>query len=177
MQARRMSSLEAKVALNDAMSRVASIAIVHETLSQAFDEEVEFDKVVDGLLRMVGDLSATAGAVTTERTGTFGVVSANLATNLSMVVAELCQNAVEHGLADTSGTVQVIPTRYDNHLRVEIADDGRGLPDGFDWRKSPSLGLSIVSTLVAELQGTVVLGPNPVGRGTRAVVDLPLVRN
>ena len=58
MQARRIDSDEAKIALNDAMSRVASIAIVHETLSQAFDEVVEFDKVVDGLLRMVGDVAA-----------------------------------------------------------------------------------------------------------------------
>ena len=45
------------------MSRVASIAIVHETLSQAFDEIVEFDRVADGLLRMVGDVAATGGGV------------------------------------------------------------------------------------------------------------------
>ena len=45
MQARRIESPEARVALTDAMSRVASIAIVHETLSQAFDEIVEFDRV------------------------------------------------------------------------------------------------------------------------------------
>jgi len=43
------------------MSRVASIAIVHETLSQAFDEIVEFDRVADELLRMVGDVAASWG--------------------------------------------------------------------------------------------------------------------
>ncbi len=174
MQARRISSPEAKIALNDAMSRVASIAIVHETLSQAFDEEVEFDRVADGLLRMVGDVAAAAGSVATQRVGSFGVVSAGLATNLSMVVTELCQNAVEHGLADTSGEVRVVPTRYDGRLMVEIVDNGRGLPEEFDWRKSGSLGLSIVSTLVAELKGSVDLGPNPAGAGTRAVIDIPL---
>jgi two-component sensor histidine kinase len=176
MQARRMSSQEAKIALNDAMSRVASIAIVHETLSQAFDEEVEFDKVADGLLRMVGDVAAAAGAVAAHRVGSFGVVSADMATGLSMVVTELCQNAVEHGLADQSGEVRVVPSRYDGRLKVEILDDGRGLPADFDWRKSRSLGLSIVSTLIAELEGTVELGPNPAGAGTRALIDIPLIR-
>jgi len=176
MQARRMSSEEAKTALHDAESRVASIAIVHETLSQAFDEEVEFDKVADGLLRMVGDVAAAAGAVSARRIGTFGVVSADMATGLSMVVTELCQNAVEHGLADTSGEVRVVPTSHNGRLRVEIVDDGKGLPPDFDWRKSRSLGLSIVSTLVAELQGTVDLGANPDGPGTRAVIDIPLIR-
>ena len=105
MQARRIDSAEARIALNDAMSRVAAIAIVHETLSQAFDEVVEFDRVADGLLRMVADVAATGTGVTAVRVGSFGEVSADVATSLSMVVTELCQNAVEHGLVDRSGEV------------------------------------------------------------------------
>ncbi len=174
MQARRIESTEAKIALSDAMSRVASIAIVHETLSQAFDEVVEFDKVVDGLLRMVGDLAAAAAHASVVRTGSFGEVSADVATGLSMVLTELCQNAIEHGLADRPGQVQVIPTALDGRLRVEIVDDGVGLPPDFDPAKSRSLGLSIVRTLVAEMEGTFDLGPNPAGQGTRAVIDISL---
>jgi len=174
MQARRMESPEAKVALNDAMSRVASIAIVHETLSQAFDESVEFDRVADGLLRMVGDVSATSGSVSAVRRGTFGVVSADMATGLSMVVTELCQNAVEHGLADATGEVLVVPSRHDGRLRVEINDDGRGLPSGFDWRQSRSLGLSIVNTLIEEMEGNFSIGARPDTRGTRAVFEIPV---
>jgi two-component sensor histidine kinase len=174
MQARRISSAEARVALNDAMSRVAAIAIVHETLSQTYDETVEFDRVADGLLHMVGDLAASWGGVSAVREGSFGVVSADVATSLAMVVTELCQNAIEHGLADTSGQVRVVPCTADGRLRVEISDDGRGLPAGFDWRQSRSLGLSIVSTLVAEMKGSFELGPKTEGRGTRAVVEIPL---
>ena len=176
MQARRMTSPEAKVALNDAMSRVGSIAIVHETLSQAFDELVEFDRVADGLLRMVGDVAATSSAVSAVRVGTFGVVSASVATSLSMVVTELCQNAVEHGLADATGQVTVVPESRDGWLRIAITDNGRGMPEGFDWHTSRSLGLSIVNTLVAEMEGRFELGPNPDGPGTRALVEIPLVQ-
>jgi two-component sensor histidine kinase len=174
MQARRMSSSEAKVALNDAMSRVASIAIVHETLSQAFDETVEFDKVADGLLKMVGDVSSTAPGVSAVRRGTFGVVSADMATGLSMVVTELCQNAVEHGLAETPGQVLVLPKRIDGRLRVEISDDGQGLPPGFDWRQSRSLGLSIVNTLIEEMEGTFDIGARTDAPGTRVVFEIPV---
>jgi two-component sensor histidine kinase len=174
MQARRISSPEAKVALNDAMSRVSSIAIVHETLSQAFDEIVEFDRVADGLLRMVGDVAASWGGVSAVRQGSFGLLSADVATSLAMIITELCQNAVEHGLAANSGEVRVVPNAVDGRLRVEISDDGRGLPPGFDWRTSRSLGLSIVNTLVAEMEGSFELGPQPEGPGTRAVVEIPL---
>jgi two-component sensor histidine kinase len=176
MQARRMTSTEAKVALNDAMSRVASIAIVHETLSQAFDEVVDFDRVADGLLRMVGDVAATSTTVSAVRQGSFGDVSAGVATSLSMVITELCQNAVEHGLADSTGEVRVVPQVVDGWLRVSITDNGRGMPEGFDWHSSRSLGLSIVSTLVAELEGRFELGGNPEGPGTRALVEIPLVK-
>ena len=57
---------------------------------------------------------------------------------------------------------------------MEIVDDGSGLPADFDWRKSRSLGLSIVSTLVAELEGRFALDANPAGSGTRATVEIPL---
>ena len=135
MQARRIESAEAKVALTDAMSRVASIAIVHETLSQAFDEIVEFDRVADELLRMVGDVAASWGSVSAIREGSFGLLSADVATSLAMIISELCQNAVEHGLAHQSGEVRVVPSRFDGRLRMEISDDGQGLPPGFDWRQ------------------------------------------
>ena len=176
MQARRIDSDEAKIALTDAMSRVATIAIVHETLSQAFDEVVEFDKVADGLLRMVGDVATTAAHASTVRIGSFGEVSADVATGLSMVLTELCQNAIEHGLADRQGIVQVVPTSLGERLRVEIIDDGVGLPEAFDPSKSRSLGLSIVRTLVAEMEGTFEIGSNPDGRGTRATFEISLGR-
>ncbi len=174
MQARRMDSAEAKAALLDAVSRVASIAIVHETLSQAFDEIVDFDKVVDGLLKMVGDVAASWGGVSAVRRGSFGQLSADRATSLAMVVTELCQNAVEHGLADHAGQVQVVPARDAAGLTIDIVDNGVGLPPDFDWRQSRSLGLSIVNTLVAELEGHFWLGPRDDGPGTRAKVQIPL---
>ena len=174
MQARRIDSSEGRAALTDAMSRVASIAIVHETLSQTFDEIVEFDKVADELLRMVGDVAASWGGVSAVRQGSFGLLPADVATSLAMIISELCQNAVEHGLAHESGEVRVVPSRYDGRLRMEISDDGRGLPAGFDWRKSRSLGLSIVNTLVAEMEGSFRLGPRQAGSGTQAVVEIPL---
>ena len=59
-------------------------------------------------------------------------------------------------------------------FRVEIDDDGRGLPEDFDWRQSRSLGLSIVNTLIEEMEGTFAIGSRPGARGTRAVFEIPV---
>ncbi|MGB7962935.1 MAG: histidine kinase N-terminal domain-containing protein, partial [Propionicimonas sp.] len=90
LQARRISSEDARSALEDAMKRVAAIAVVHEILSQAFDSTVQFDDVADRLLRMVGDVATTGGKVRMVREGSFGYVPADVATSLSLVLTELC---------------------------------------------------------------------------------------
>ena len=67
LQSRRATSQEARDDLDDAMSRVQSIAIVHEILSRSFDEAAEFDEIADKILQMVGDVAASSGVVRATR--------------------------------------------------------------------------------------------------------------
>ena len=173
LQARRIDVPEGREALEEAVRRVGSIAIVHETLSQAFDEFVDFDDVADRLRVMVAEVSSTGASVRTVRDGSFGTLTAEVATPLAMVLTEVLQNAVEHGFRDGEGTVVLAAQRLVGRLRVCVDDDGVGLPEGFDLDGSTSLGLSIVRTLVeSELDGQLEMGPAP-GGGTRVVLDIP----
>jgi two-component system, sensor histidine kinase PdtaS len=175
LQARRMESTSARSALEEAVRRVGSIAIVHETLSQAVEENVDFDEIADRLGSMVTEVSDVGDSVRVRRDGAFGVLNSGAATALAMVLTEVLQNAVQHGYAGDSpgGTIVVSPRRLVGRLHVTIDDDGRGLPDGFDLDAATNLGLSIVRTLVeSELGGQLVLENTPVG--TRVVVDVPL---
>lgn len=174
LQSRRMTNDDAKDALKQAMGRVSAIAVVHEILSQNFDEEVNFDEVCDRILHMVGDVAASSGSVVARREGTFGRVHADAATALSLATTELCQNAIEHSLDSSSGEVVVRPRREDDRLVVDIVNNGKPLPEGFslsDHRSS--LGLSIVTTLIEDLGGTFTLDNNADGVGTRARLVIP----
>ena len=174
LQARRIDVPEGREALEEAVRRVGSIAIVHDTLSQAFDEFVDFDDVADRLRVMVAEVSSTGASVRTVRVGSFGTLTAEVATPLAMVLTEVLQNAVEHGFRDGEGTVELTAQRLVGRLRVTVDDDGVGLPEGFDLDGSTSLGLSIVRTLVeSELDGQLEMGPRP-GGGTRVVLDIPV---
>ena len=174
LQARRISLPEAKGALSDAMKRVGAIAVVHEILSQAFDTAVKFDDVADRLLRMVVDVAATGESVQLKREGTFGYVPADVATSLSLVLTELCQNAIEHGLGQQRGVVWVRPQQTDGRLVVEVTNDGEPLPPDFEIGSSNSLGLSIVTTLVDDLGGEFSLRSGDKAVGTVARVSIPL---
>jgi two-component sensor histidine kinase len=172
LQARRMEVPQARTALEESVRRVSSIAVVHETLSGSLEESVPFDEVADRVLGMIAEVAGSA--VTVRRRGSFGVLSAELATPLAMVLTELVQNAVEHGYDEQQpGSVEIRVDRVDNdRLRVQVVDDGRGLPSGFAVAGSERLGLQIVRTLVGtELGGSLDLD-SPSAGGTVVTVTL-----
>jgi two-component sensor histidine kinase len=179
LQARRVESPDARAALEESVRRVASIAMVHETLAVSLDERVDFDGVVDRLLESLSDVAGAGTRVRLERTGSFGILVADVATPLVMVLTELVQNAVEHGFPEDTdtGTVTVTAFRLGRRMSVVVADDGTGLPDGFALDASERLGLQIVRTLVtAELGGSIEVRPRARAGGAEAVLDVPLTR-
>ncbi len=181
LQARRLDLPPARAALEESVRRIASIAVVHETLSRTLDESVGFDAVADRVLSMVAEVSADKVPVRTVRDGEFGVLPAQVATPLALVLTELAHNAVEHGLRSHGpgggpggGQLSVHAERGEGWLRAVVSDDGAGLPPAFSLADASGLGLQIVRTLVeTELAGTIGVGPAP-GSGTSAVVAVPL---
>ena len=175
LQARRVDSPQARAALEESVRRVASIAIVHETLSQTLEGSVPFDEVADRVLAMCAEVAAPEADVRVVRAGEFGDLPAEVATALSMVLTELVQNAVEHAYPGPGqGRIEVVAQRDGEGLVVEVVDAGSGLPPDFTVEGSPRLGLRIVRTLVeGELRGSIVLEPGRTA-GTRVVLRVPL---
>jgi two-component sensor histidine kinase len=127
LQARRLSAPEARSALEEAVRRVGSIAVVHETLSLTPDEVVDFDDVAARVATMAVEVSAPELGVTPRLAGTFGMLPAAVATPLAMVLTELLQNALKHGFsrAGGSGLADREPNGYEQDGREP---NGRG-PD------------------------------------------------
>lgn len=178
LQSRRTSNEEAREALMESVRRVASIAQVHEALSMSVDEEVNLDEVIDRILPIMNDVARVDTPIRINRDGALGVLDADRATALVMVVTELVQNAIEHAFESTAkqGCVTIRAERSARWLDVVVHDDGRGLPEGFSLEKSDRLGLQIVRTLVtAELDGSLGMHDVP-GGGTDVVLRVPLGR-
>jgi len=173
LQARRIEDPGAASALNEAVRRIASIALVHETLSSTSDTDVTFDNVLSSLITHALELSPRMGELKIKRKGELGSLESRLATPLSLVVTELIHNALEHGLAEEGSTLSIELARYSNECVVTITDDGVGLPTEFDLATSSNLGLQIVRTLTEnELKGVLKLTSNDLG--TTASLRFPL---
>lgn len=172
IQSRTSKSDEVKETLAQAMRRVSAIAVVHDVLSEGIEQEVSFDRIFDRILQLVPEIAT--GYHTTVKTslkGSFGDLSTEKATSLALVLTELVANAVEHGLADKSGEIVVSADRDSKSLRVEVVDDGVGLPEG---KVGTGLGTQIVRTLVeSELRGKIAW-TSPIRGGTRVAIELSL---
>ncbi len=177
LQARRTNNAEGREALIESVRRVSSIALVHDVLSMSVDEEVNLDEVVDRILPMMNDVANVDTPIRITRVGDLGVLDADRATALIMVITELVQNAIEHAFdATRKGAVAIRADRSARWLDVVVHDDGVGLPEGFSLEKSDRLGLQIVRTLVsAELDGSLGVHDVPTG-GTDVVLRVPIGR-
>ncbi|BBY87791.1 sensor histidine kinase [Mycolicibacterium tokaiense] len=178
LQARRTTNAEGREALIESVRRVSSIALVHDALSMSVDEQVNLDEVIDRILPIMNDVAAVDSPIKISRIGALGVLDADRATALIMVVTELVQNAIEHafGPGAEQGHVSIRAERSARWLDVTVHDDGRGLPGGFSLEKSDRLGLQIVRTLVsAELDGSLGMHEADSG-GTDVVLRVPIGR-
>jgi len=173
LQSRRIEDPAAAAALDEAVRRIASIAVVHETLSNSTQTTVAFDEVLSSLVTHALELSPRMSQLSIERVGEIGSLESRVATPLSLVVTELIHNALEHGLYESGTHLKIELQRYSNEGLVTISDDGVGLPAGFDLLTSANLGLQIVRTLTEnELKGELRL--ESTDKGTQAKLRFPL---
>lgn len=96
----------------------------------------------------------------------------------AMALQPLVENAVTHGVVARrgGGTVEVIAERTGGELLLQVRDDGRGLPEGFDLETDAGVGLSAVRAKLEELygEGERLAVEEREGGGVRAILRLPL---
>ena len=177
LQARRTGNPEVADQLRESVGRIISIAVVHEFLSHEENSVINIHEVSNRILGEVrnGVLDRSKPInLSLEGSRTF-LLPAQQATSCALIINELVQNAVEHAfLGLPGGSIVVKLAEQGDSLCIEISDDGRGLPDGFDPIQHGGLGLQIVRSLVREdLKGEFELLGNVSGNGLSAVVSFP----
>jgi two-component sensor histidine kinase len=173
LQSRRMGAGPGQDALVEAERRVRAIAVVHEVLAREPSAQVPFGEIVPSLVALAGDAVVDATEVAIRVSGDAGDLNADVATPLSLVIAELLQNAVEHAHVGAETASLLVDLSFQpgpSQLEVEVRDDGIGFPAGFDVDRTSGLGLSIVRDLVRSQLGGSISVANDDGAVVRLVI-------
>ncbi len=176
LQSRRLSTMEARDAVEQSARRIGSIALVHETLSSQAADIVDFDDVVRRIVRMVEEgLGAPERPLRVAVEGRMGELPGEMAMPLSVAVTELVQNAIDHA-APQSADVTIELAAEPRALAIRVTNGGAGVNDGFSLDRDAGLGLTIVRTFVVhDLGGTISIGPAQMAapRGTAVEIRVP----
>jgi signal transduction protein with GAF and PtsI domain len=174
LQLRDGREVSGREVLTETINRILSIAAVHETLAAEGLQQVAIREMLERVAGTVTQTMASPHVTLDVRVeGDDPRLPSRQATSLALVVNELLQNALEHAFPGrASGRVVIVLMTGQGALRVEVRDDGIGLPAGFSPGRSGDLGLQIVHTLVRDdLKGRIWFSN---AGGTRAVITIPL---
>ena len=172
MQIRRLDRVPAEQALSDSISRIMSIAVVHENLSRGEIGMVNVGQLITSISQFSLSSDSEQPMITLDISGLPIMIPSKEATSLALVVNELIQNALRHGIpAESKGKVSVAISQTNGSVSVVVHNDGPGISSDFDIDSRSNLGLTIVQTLVQnELKGNFTLVN---AEGTVATVTFP----
>lgn len=172
MQRRQIADDTARRALEAASARLKVVAQLNRLLHDPTAQEVD----LAGFLRaMAPDVIAAAGVgdrIAVEVAADSVRIGADRAVPIGLVATELLANAIEHGLPEPArGRIRIGLSVQGDSATLTIADDGAGLPDGFDLATAGSLGLSIARQFAVQVGGELTMTTEG---GTRSRLTFPL---
>lgn len=174
LQRRSITDEGARKALDEASTRLALVGKISRNL---YDPAGQGQTIRAFLEMLGGELLEASGrgdiALSIEAPADL-MLEPDVTMPIALIFAEAVSNALEHGFADRQGgrITIILTVQVDGALTLVIADDGPGIPSGFDPIASASLGLKIATTLATQLGGRFGMENGPSGGGM-AVLDIP----
>lgn len=148
------------VGLEEIQNRVSTMSIIHETLYQNTDvSRIGFPAYITRIAGNIiqGYQSGTSVELITDLDDLEAPL--DQAIPCGLILNEWVSNAMKYAFkGKQSGTITVRLKAADvegdsemEEIRIEVEDDGVGLPEGFDWSTRDSLGLYLVQALSEQL--------------------------
>ncbi|NJP08195.1 MAG: hypothetical protein HC866_00910 [Leptolyngbyaceae cyanobacterium RU_5_1] len=174
LQSRRTDDRHARAILIDSRNRIASIALVHEKLYRSEDlANIAFAQYVPDLTAHLFDsynISSSAVTLNTE----ISDISLEIETAIpcGLIINELVSNSLKYAFPDNQeGEISVrFYTNSNDTLTLIVRDNGIGIPKEFNIEDAKSLGLTLVQSLVEQLEGILELNCS---QGTEFKISFP----
>ncbi len=158
LQSQKLADPELKNHFLESQSRICSMALAHEQLYQSKNlSEVSLKSYVESLVSQLRQVFQMAGQQIDCRTE-IDAVALDIAKVIpcGLLITELLSNAYRHAFADgRNGAIRIAIEERENKLLLTVADDGIGLPAGFDYRQTATLGMQLVRALCNQLNGVI----------------------
>lgn len=149
---------EALTAIHDSLHRVHAMALIHQKLYQSDDvASIAMPEYTDDLVSYARESFDTGNRIRFQQSVEPLNLDVSQAILLGLIINECIVNAIKYAFPEgRKGIVSIsLAHDHDHHLVLKIADNGVGLPDGFELKENNSLGLDLIRGLTRQLNGKI----------------------
>src|SRR5699024_9390405 len=169
---KEIEDADAKQVLKNTYSRLQSVMEVHDLLcNKSVNENIELDVYLERLAGKISEiLSDPERQVNVQINADPAQISADKAMICGLVLNELLVNVYKHafnGLSQGNIIIDLV-TLEGNRVKLNIADNGIGIPDNFDLENANSIGTWVVNVLLKKLEAEIEIDNS---RGTNFSIE------
>lgn len=170
----KLSDERGREVFRNAQSRINSMSAIYERLNRSPD----FTRV--DLAPYVRDLAAMLAETYSLDSDKVRIIAdiqevcldMKRAVPLGLIINELITNAIKYAYPEgIKGDIRIDLKVRGDKIDLSVGDNGVGLPDGFNFLKSESMGLHLIWMLTNQIGGAIEFAPGP---GTNVLLSFPL---
>jgi PAS domain S-box-containing protein len=158
LQSKKIEIKEYKDIFNESQNRIKSMALVHENLYKSDNfAGIDLSDYIRSLVNyLIRTYNVNYNKIKQEINIDHIILSIDKSIPFGLIMNELVTNSLKYAFNDRDeGLFKVEIHKLDSGIiHVSVFDNGVGMPVDFDIKKSTSLGLKLVQTLVDQLEGT-----------------------
>ncbi|KUK74557.1 MAG: Signal transduction histidine kinase [Methanobacterium sp. 42_16] len=159
MQARQIKDEATREVFKESQTRARSMALIHERLYRSNDlKSVDFPDYTRSLVRDIFNTYRTEQKIELKMDIQDVMVDVDYAVPLGLIINEIITNSLKYAFPPgREGVVWINFHKNGDEYFLEAGDDGVGIQDDVDLKKSDSLGMLLVNSLTAQIDGELEL--------------------
>ncbi len=160
-------------ALDVAVGRVQSMMILYDKLylSENYGDMSFLDYMTALIDDIISIFSNSNSVMVLKKIDDF-ILNSKVLQSIGIIVNEIITNIMKYAFVNRDcGLITVVSSRKDNKIRLEIIDNGVGIPESVNFENSKGFGLHLVRMLAEQIGGTISIVR---GEGTMFILEFEL---
>jgi PAS domain S-box-containing protein len=160
--------------LKECQNRIKSMAYIHESLYQTKNfEGVNFTEYLSTLSKnLIHTYSVNSKKVKLVLNLSDLFLNFDLSIPCGLIINEIISNSLKYAFTNRMDGIIFVNLAIENEIvRIEVGDNGVGIPEHVDIKQTQTLGLQLVDTLIEQIDGTLELDRT---NGTKFIIKFKI---
>jgi two-component sensor histidine kinase len=158
----------------ESQNRIKSMALIHEKLYQSAGlTNISMDDYIKELAVKLFDTYRYEAKKIKLKLNIEGIfLDIDKGTAVGLILNELITNTIQHAFNEkNSGELEISFVQRKNDQLIILEDNGSGLPESLDFKKSDTLGFQLIISLVEQLNAAIEYEGH---KGSKFTIKIPI---